>query len=407
VSPEARDLASELVSGLRVPGLIAAGLTALIAAGGTLAVALLVSVLFPDNSLVGLVGIDSGIPVEMFRHVVQFLQVGVLATGGDAAERAAPVLFLIVPMGLCALVASFQASRTRGRPDWERLLWGAATALPFAFLMLFAALAGDGDGGVQPSAASAFVAGFFWAALGGAAGAGLALRRDRGAGGSPPARRPAVQAVIDVVVRGLQPLAILLLVCAVIGSVAWIVQSVLEPSEATGDRPQAIAIVENELYAVEHGVHLAELGVFAQFEGPRSYQALGLPLPASSPTQVASPLESYRVFAYQDGLAPYLFIPLLVVSIALPMLFALYAGFSVARARRAPSPLVGAGWGALVGPLWAFAMLAVDALVAKDAFGLAVPDSVFGGFLLVGSLLGALGGLLAAGRGAEPAAPGS
>jgi len=57
----------------------------------------------------------------------------------------------------------------------------------------------------------------------------------------------------------------------------------------------------------------------------------------------------------------------------------------------------------MVGPVWALVMALLDGLIDKPVFGQPVPGSVFASFLLVGTLLGALGGLLAPPP--RPAAP--
>ena len=150
------------------------------------------------------------------------------------------------------------------------------------------------------------------------------------------------------------------------------------------------------MYAVEHGVHLVELGLFVEFEPPAvDLDFLGFPVPPTDPEDVAASLERYRITAYRDALPGYLFVALLVTAVGLPLVFAVFAGFGVARGRRAPSRALGAAWGAVVGPLWALAMALFDGLIDKPVFGQPVPGAVFATFLLAGTLLGALGGLLA------------
>ena len=56
---------------------------------------------------------------------------------------------------------------------------------------------------------------------------------------------------------------------------------------------------------------------------------------------------------------------------------------------RAGSPLLGAAWGALVGPVWAIALAILNALLQDTLFGHAQGESVFGIVLVFGALIGA------------------
>ena len=112
--------------------------------------------------------------------------------------------------------------------------------------------------------------------------------------------------------------------------------------------------------------------------------------------------ESYRLFDYRHGTPAIVFVLLLVVLVALPLATALYAGFLVARERAAPTPKLGAAWGALVGPVWAIALSLANSLLQDTLFGYAQGESVFGIALVIGALVGALGGFLASGS-REPA----
>ena len=388
-------------AGAAVAGLVAGVLT--------LVVGFVVAALFPDASLVGRAGIDVGVPVEAFRQVVQSLLVEVFDAPlpGDSA-RTAPALLLTVPVGSCAIAAAAAASRTRGMAGWQRTLWGAAVGLPFALVVLICVLLAGSDDDFSPSARSVVGAGLVWGALGGAAGAAVLARRGaRRAGAPAPGEatgRPEGSTVlpyplgagVDVLRRTLRPLAVLLVVAAAIGAGAWVARTLSEPESLAADRSTTLAALENAMYAVEHGVHLVELGLFVEFEPPAvDLDFLGFPVPPTDPEDVAASLERYRITAYRDALPGYLFVALLVTAVGLPLVFAVFAGFGVARGRRAPSRALGAAWGAVVGPLWALAMALLDGLIDKPVFGQPVPGAVFATFLLAGTLLGALGGLLA------------
>ena len=146
----------------------------------------------------------------------------------------------------------------------------------------------------------------------------------------------------------------------------------------------------------------------------------GCPAPTSESDEVDAD-DGHRIFAYRDALPAYLFVPGVIVLIALPLLLALYAGFAAAGAAGAiGSPSRSAAWGALVGPVWAILMVILDVLATKsleqealgrsqqlNLFGSADGGSTFLLFLLIGAVLGALGGLLAGSSGSGGAATGN
>ncbi|MGI8595760.1 MAG: hypothetical protein ACR2LY_00530 [Thermoleophilaceae bacterium] len=394
---------------------VAAAVAGLAAGVLALLVGFLAAAVFGDESLVGGVGEDVGVAVEAFRQVVQFLLVEVFEASlpGDPA-RTAPALLLTVPVGSCAIAAAAAASRTRGMAGWQRTLWGAAVGLPFALMVLICVLLAGSDDDFMPSTRSAVGTGLLWGALGGAVGAALIARGDRRVGAPVGAEAPgpegssvphALGAAADVLRRALRPLAVLLAVAAVIGAAAWVVRTFSETESFAEDRSTAVAALESAMYAVEHGVHLVELGLFVEFEPPAvDLEFLGFPVPPSDPEDVAASLERYRITAYREALPGYLFVALLVTAVGLPLVFALFAGFDVARGRRTASRGLGAAWGAVVGPAWALVMTLLDGLIDKPVFGQPVPGSVFATFLLVGTVVGALGGFLAAPRRSGPPA---
>lgn len=418
---DAEELARKLSAQLRRPALVVALLGGVAAAAAVLVAGFLVAVAFPDEeSLLGTLGVDVNPVTEAFRQAVGFLQVrfeSVPFAGVDipslasAGGRVTPLLGLIFPIGACALAGTAGASRMGSMAPWARLAVGASVAVPFALLMLvFALFAGD----VEPSAGGTFLLALLWGGLGGVLGTGARLRGEAAGAGRIAARLPEpLRAVGRASAATLVPLALLLFVTGVLGTASWVTQSLTEPA-SEGSR--ARTTVEVALFAGEHAVHFAELGAFVPFEASTTEADRSvLPAPAAEPARVAEGGQ-FRIFGYRDGLPTYVFVPGLILLIALSLVFPLYAGFRAAGAAlRGGSPLLGAAWGALVGPVWALVMAVLDVLATKtievEALGQSESLAIFGSskagapfaiFLLLGTLLGALGGGLA-----SPGASGS
>jgi zinc-ribbon domain len=68
VDPQAGELSELLVGHRAVPGVVAAGLAALAAAGAVLVAGLLIALVTPDASILGLVGRDGGVVSEAFAR---------------------------------------------------------------------------------------------------------------------------------------------------------------------------------------------------------------------------------------------------------------------------------------------------------------------------------------------------
>jgi|AntDryMetagUQ889_1029465.scaffolds.fasta_scaffold04216_1 hypothetical protein len=275
-----------------------------------IAIGLLLAVLFSEDTLIGLVGRDVGIITETFRQVVQMLLADVISTGlfDQQSERLGPAILAAVPIGACALAAATQASRTEGQSRWVRLALGAATGLPFALLMLIAAVSAGSSGDIQPSLDGAFGYGLLWGALGGLAGTAMAIRRGTRRAPMPTRARTG----LAVVTATLRPLGLLLLVSTVIGLSLVLVQTAAGVGNAVADRSEPVAFLENTLYVLEHGLHFAELGALVEFEPPGTLGAFGLPLPVEDVTQVTGG-DRFRIFGYRGVLASFVFVPLIVV----------------------------------------------------------------------------------------------
>lgn len=397
VGPGVREFADQLAVYVRVPQVLASAVAGLIGALVVCAFGLGVAALFPDESLIGFIGTDAGLFSEAARHVVGSLLVGLEPEGTFAVEenaRLTPTLFVAVPVFACAAAAASQATVTATQSTGLRLAWGASIGVPFALLMLVPALS---TGEVSPSIGKALVASLVWGALGGVIGTALMMRRElRGRPARPDNSGGGV--VLRMTAAVLRPFGVALAIGAGVLTVVWLVQTIRfdEDSAVRGGRSLPLALAENGLFVVEHGVHALELGASAEFLGGMD---VGQPLPIEDAEPPDTDDEGqFRVFAYRDQIQPYLLIPLIAILMATPIFSALYAGYALARSRPAGGGATSAAWGALVGPAWAAAAVTVNALIAELLFGKADGESVFVTFLLGGVVLGAAGGLLAAQR---------
>ncbi len=405
VDPQAGELSELLVGHLAVPGVVAAGLAALAAAGAVLVAGLIIALATPDASILGLVGRDGGVVSEAFRQAVSTLLAPVIDTGplSSASGRVAPMIFVAIPIGAVAVATRWQLHRTEGARPAARIAWAAVVGLPFGLLMLaFAVLGGSSDAtNVSPSAGSAFGLGLLWGAVGGALGAATALPLEGVADGpqDAAARAPCAHGRHRDAAPAGRPAHRLL---GALGLVGWIVQVGADVDEVRAGRSTATALVEESLFVGEHGVHLAALASGARFTADAN-GALGLPFPVDQAGDVPGRDGGLRIFSYTDAMPAYVFLPALVLLFALLILAALYAGFAAARAVGAATPALGAAWGAVTGPAWAIAMSILISLAGGLFHGDADGGSVFGLFLLLGALLGAGGGVLAVNDAREPA----
>lgn len=410
VAPGADELVGQLATHLRAPGVALAGLSALIGVAACLVAGLVLAVALPNASFLA-VGGGAGLFKETLAQATSFSQANLELVGFEVAVRTVPVLFVLIPIaGVGAGVAAL-AARTVGMPVRERFLWAAAAGVPFAFLMLVIALSvGKSefalfDTELEFSVGSVFLLSFIWGSLGGLLGMLYALRRE---GGTPPSLlSPGPARFASAAWSALRPLLLALLVVGALGTAVWVVQMARDDGyREFPPRSAAIAIGEQVAYAANHAIDILPLGAGAseRLAGPPAVpidQSRYFDLPSDPAADSAS---SYNLFDFNDTMAAYLFIPMLIVLIAIPALLALYAGFAVARGVGERRPDRAAAWGAIVGPVWAIAMVLLATLARKDVVGNPNGDSVFIAFLLGGAVLGAIGGLLAA-QGQASAAP--
>jgi len=390
--------AGELLERLALPGVVAAAIVSAAAAGIVLVAGLLIAIIAPDRSIVGLAGADVGLITETFRQAVGTLLTAMVDYGAliGGARRIHPMVLVVVPIGAVALMTRRQLHRTEGAPPLVRLGWALLAAVPFALLMLvFAVAAGDSvDKQLSPSVGGAFALGLLWGVVGVLIGAAKLVP-------APPERlRPTLAAGVAT----LRPLAAILAVFTVIGLVGWLVQVAAGAGEVRVGRSAPTALLEETAFLGEHGVHLVSLAAAARFRADGS-GALGLPFPVDDANDLPGPDGAFRIFSYNDVLPAAVVAPSLIVLIALLSLGALYAGFAAARAVRAGALMRAAAWGAITGPTWALAMAVLGTLAGGLNHGDADDASVFGIFLLGGALLGAAGGALAVSAPPSPPDP--
>jgi hypothetical protein len=398
LTPGATELAGQLAEQIRTPAVATALVAGGLAAAAVFGIGVLLAVIASDNSLIGLADQGKGTIAAGFAQMLDFLQVGY----SNGVGKLGPGLFLVIPIGACAVAAATQARRTRGLPATTRLAAGAAAGLVFGLLMLIPALATGSLGGgaadtqnaPDPNVLSAVLLGVLWGASGGLLGSYYTVRHELRPGFLGRLVPPVVADVGRTIFVAVRPLAVVLALMTATGAVTWTVQTLRKHSLREGNST-LVATIDNAAFAVEHGVHWTELGALVQFRqlgagsGPESY-----PVPVNTIKVKTNSTGEYRLFGFNEALPAFEFIPLLIWLIGVPLLLALNAGFAITRVRGATAPLVGAAWGALVGPIWAIAMVLINALVAKDFFGRANGDSVFGMFLIGGLVVGAIGGLL-------------
>lgn len=399
-TPVATELASQVLDQLKTPVVATALVGGVLAAAGIFGIGLIFGLLFSDQSLLGLVDQNKGVIGAGFAQMLNFLQVGY----GGGVGKLGPALFLLLPIAACALAAVAQAHRTQGLAPQIRLLGGAAVGVVFGLLMLVPALAAGDLGGpestIGPNVLSALVLGMLWGALGGLLGTYHVVGDEL----APGFVRKAVPAVVVDVARtvyvALRPLAVVLVLMTLAATVTWTAETLLK-SGIRGGSSTVVATVDNAAYAVEHGLHWTELGGLAQFrlvDAGVGGGADAFPVPVGDTARIKfNDKGEYRVFGFSKALPLYSFAALVILLFAVMLALALYAGFAVARLRRPETQWLGGAWGALVGPIWALALVIANAFITKRLFGQANADSVFGGFLVAGIVVGAIGGFLSTG----------
>ena len=278
--------------------------------------------------------------------------------------------------------------------------------MPFALCSLVAALAAEGGGA---TASAALFGGLGWALLGALAGGALVLRHDAGA----DRRRPPAPVRLALAATGAaaRAFALCLAVMVVAGTALVTVQTERDAGGSAGERTVAATGLETASFALEHGVHAMALSGLASFTNQlrplgggvtlNGELGLFLPVPVDRPAAVLDGRGSYRSFAYADAAPVWGWLPLVVGGTLVVLALMLFGGFTAARAAHDPRPALGAAWGALVGPVWALLIVVLDPLTSSSyprlsALGALDGANAFAVFLLLGTVVGACGGLLAA-----------
>lgn len=349
-------------------------------AGGALALTLLlaaglvVSLLAPDASFLGQSGAGASVLDGWLRATVAL-------TGARFDGRTlAPLALVALPVA--AAGAGGWLARRRGGAKAGPLL-----ALPFAAGLLALALAARG-GYTDPFAAafdlpaaeradaalpSVIALALVWGALGGALGAG----------------RLRVGAAARAV---LMPLALTLALLGGLGALYWEVSTLRGDALArVAPRSEATALVENALLGGEHAVDLIGLGArlrFARLPLPVSRAGVAALSARGSRAELSISLSDYHrlIPSWAYGL-------LILVSTALPLAGAAMSGARLVEAVRPGSDRAAVAVGALTGPVWALAVLALAELsfyrAALDPFELALR------VLAIGAAVGAAAGAFA------------
>ena len=394
VAPGTGDLASQLASQLRTPTVAMSLIGGALAAAATFGIGLVLAIVLSDRSLAGSVDQGKGLLTSGFAQMLNFLQVGYGGVG-----KLGPAAFLVFPIGACAVAAATQARRTLGLGATTRLLSGAGVGVVFGLLMLVPAL-GAGNLGGGPSTSSpdvlgAVLLGVLFGVSGGLLGTYYIMRTALKPGFLTALMPAAVRPAVRLVYVALRPLALLLIVMMLVATATWTVETLIK-SNLRESRSIPVAVTDAVVYGVEHGVHWTELSSLSQFRAVGDgVSADSAPVPLGDASKISFDKSgNYRLFGLSHAMPIYAFAPLLIFLLASVLLLALSAGFSIAQVQEPSTPAAAAAWGLLVGPIWAIAMVIINALIAKYFFGRADGSSVFGTFLLGGAVTGAVGGLL-------------
>jgi hypothetical protein len=366
-----------------------------------LGVGLITAIASPDRTIIGFLHGSDGTVVEVLRLTVATTLAGVEGVGEGSGFHLLPLAFGLAPVLGAMLGARVAAGPLTAMSIRHAVAWSAAGAVVFALGMLILALVANGQHSgasfeIDFAIGSVLVKSLVLAGVGAALGAlraGRALAPDRDVPHLPAA---AVE-LLRTLAMPLLGLAALLAVATVVGFVHNEVQALRGQEDAvTNVRSDAGAAIENVLFLPDFGIDTAGLALFAEFDD----SVLAVSDDAVPDFVKGLDGEGHgRIFDYSGALPVYVFLPGLLILVASALLAGLYSGFATARRAGAPMQLLAAAWGAVTGIVWAIALVILRTL----SFGASTLGvSVFAGALLVGTLAGALGGLLAVRPAAGP-----
>ncbi len=398
LNPGASDLTSQLATQLKTPAVTVAGIVALYGLAASLVVAIIVAVLTP--------GLGDGVPSALSFAALdesrvslgEILRLTVAETlarpdfpGRDSVTYL-PMIFTIVPIGAIAFGMRREGARLADVDVRTRFATSLLVVVPFVCLLLLVALLGKADVEGQDIAfkyGSVILAGTLIAACGALVGTWLSLRDtapETLSGLLPPVAVKVLQAVRQPLRTGV----IAVVLSGLLLTFYAEVQIIRGQESVKTQRSTVAAVVETPLFAPEFGLTVISLGTIGTAK-----DAVFVPSDdAIEKGDAAKLTEDHRIFDYSGPLSIIAFLPILVLTVGIPLLLALYGGFATARAVGAPSPGLGAAWGALVGVVWSLSFVLLRSLNAFTGATVS-GDSLFVSSLLFGAIVGAIGGFLA------------
>jgi hypothetical protein len=299
----------------------------------------------------------------------------------DVVRSAAPLLLVAIPIIGCAIGLTI-ARRTV--PESGRVGGFLARIAPFAILYGLGCLVWSAVGADDWHAAhaSSFFAGLVIAAIGAwVAERRIGLHPDL-LDGDEHAREQVRSRPGRAIRTGVRVFALLVAVA----SLGWLAGTILTQVR-TLDDGTGEAVAESVLHVVEGGFEAVGFGVLAE----------------GTPFGTIDDDHAWRVWELGDVLPDSAVVVSSIVAFAAVLIGGLFSGFAMARAAEPRSRNDHALYGALTGLVWAVLLLLAQQLVliweVVDEDRLTAMDGtqVVGFGLLVGGVLGAIGGLLAAG----------
>jgi hypothetical protein len=295
----------------------------------------------------------------------------------DVVSSTAPLLLALVPLAACAIGLTVGRRTIPASGEVHGFLVRTAPfALMYGVLCFLWSMVGAEDW--HAAHASSLFAGLVLATI----GAWLAERRVR----EHPAAEDFEGAIPNRPRRALRAGVRVLVLLLAIAPVGWLVGTITATVE-TYDDDRGELIAQNVLHVAEGGFEALGFGVMAE----------------GTPFGTVDEDDGLRVWELGEVLPDSAMWIYVIVAFATVLVGALFSGFAIARAAEPRSRNDHALYGALTGVIWAIAMLLAQQFVLIWELDGDDRMSTFDGSqtcvfsLLIGGLLGALGGMLAAG----------